>query len=389
MRVNRMGNQLRFISFLAVVILAGGLIAICHLRAQEGVAGDNPVVSKPKKELPKDPSTSKEGSKIRVQATLVTAPVTAMDSHGEFVYDLDEADFRIFDNGAPQRIERFGIEQLPLAAVIVVETNDTVKPLLEEVRPLASLFSSLMLGPQGKAAVITYSDRVKVVQDFTEDGDRLDATLRGLEARGDSARLNDALARAVALFEKRPKEEHRVVVAFSDGYDFGSETSKEDVVQRAANAEVTIYGLGFSPTKTLLARKPQAPPPNPLDTNVTRPLPPNTPRTPGNADAVYSTPVPVVPIMVATGEVIRSALASSLLEFYAGYTGGVFYSHWSKKAVQEQLSKIASEIHSQYELAYIPDTLAQTGFHRIEVQVRRRGVKVRTRAGYFYQPTNP
>ena len=86
---------------------------------------------------------------------------------------------------------------------------------------------------------------------------------------------------------------------------------------------------------------------------------------------------------------VRSTLASSLLEFYAGYTGGVFHSHWSKTALQEQLSKIASEVHSQYELAYVPDTLSQTGFHRIEVQVKRPGVKVRTRAGYFYPEKTP
>jgi hypothetical protein len=94
--------------------------------------------------------------------------------------------------------------------------------------------------------------------------------------------------------------------------------------------------------------------------------------------------VPVVPILIASGQVIRSALASSLLEFYAGYTGGVFLSHWSKSAVQEQLSRVASEIQSQYEVAYVPDTLNQSGFHRIQVEVKRPGVKVRARAGYFY-----
>jgi len=384
MGVKLAGFRLAIIFILALLTIGPAATAW----AQEGVAGENPVIVKPKKQDP-DKAAS-EAAKIRVQSTLVTAPVTVISSSGEFVYDLQEGDFRVFDNGVPQRIERFGMELHPLAAVIVVETNDAVGPLLDEVRPLAPLFSDLMLGPQGHAAVITYGDRIQVVQDFTNSSDRLETTLRGLKAGGDSVRLNDALGRAVALLEKRPKtEERRVIVAISDGYDRGSETTKEDVVQRATNAEVTIYGLGVNPAKELLARKSQAPPPNPLDTNVTRPLPPNTPRTPTNADAVYSTPIPIVPIILATGEIIRSAVASSLLEFYSGYTGGVFYSHWSKKAVQDQLSRIASEIHSQYELAYIPDTLSQPGFHRIEVRVQRSGVKVRTRAGYFYQPSNP
>jgi VWFA-related protein len=350
------------------------------------VAGDNPVIPVPKKES--IPDAKKEIPQIRVTSTLVTAPVTVLDSGGNFVYDLDEKDFTIYDNGVAQRLERFGVEQQALAVVIVVETTEAVGPLLEQVRPLAPLFSDLMLGPQGRAAVITYGERVKLALDFTRDGDRLDATLRDLKPRGDSLRLNDALARAIALLEMRPREERRIVVAFSDGVDRGSETTKEDIVHRATNAEVTIYGLGISPAKELLARQPQAPPPSPLDTNVARPPIPNMPQTPDRDADIYGQPVPGVPILLAAGEYIHSLLISNLLEFYAGYTGGVFYSHWSK-ALQPELSKIASEINSQYELAYIPDTLSQVGFHRIVVQVARRGVKVRTRAGYFYQPRNP
>jgi VWFA-related protein len=236
--------------------------------------------------------------------------------------------------------------------------------------------------------VVNYGDGIHVAQDFSDDSDRLEATLRGLKARGDSARLNDTLAQAIAMLEKEPKGKRRVIVAFSDGIDLGSEASKDQIVQRATSAEVTIYGLGFSVARELWAKKPDPHRLSPLDTNVTRPLP-NTPRTPTNSDAVYNTPMPVVPILVATGEIIRSALASNLLEYYAGYTGGVYYSHWVKKNLQDQLNRIATEIQSQYDIAYIPDTLSQSGFHRVEVEVQRRGVKVRTRAGYFYQGPNP
>ena len=150
-------------------------------------------------------------------------------------------------------------------------------------------------------------------------------------------------------------------------------------------ADALPPGLGFNPARALLSRKPELPPPGPLDTNVTRPTPPGTVPTPSTSTTVYDAPVPVVDIMVATGEVIRSTVASSLLEFYAGYTGGVFYSHWKKKIVEEQLGRIGADIHSQYELAYAPDTLEEGGFHRIQVKVLRPGVKVRARAGYFYQ----
>ncbi len=380
----------RFRAFCSLaLVLAWVGIGTFPARAQDGVAGATPVFSGPKKQPPTDQKTQEELAKIRIQSNLVTTPVTVIDYSGEFVYDLEEGDFEVLDNGVPQSLERFEVESPSLAAAIVIQANRAVAPLLDPVRPLASVFSGLLLGPEGKAAVVVFDDRVRVVQDFTNDADRLGTTLKDLGGRSDQARLNDALVRAISLLEKQPREKRRVIIAFSDGFDAGSETRKEEVVQRAANAEVTIYGLGFSPAQELLAKKPELPPPSPLDTNVTRPLPPGTIPTPSTSQNVYDAPIPVVPILIASGEIIRSARASSLLEYYAGYTGGVFYSHWSKKALEEQLSRVASEIHSQYELAYVPDTLSQTGFHRIEVRVRRPGIKVRTRAGYFYERKNP
>lgn len=374
---------------LGLPILAIVVMSLVPARAQDSVTGAPPVFSGPQKKPSADTPTSKKRPDIRVQSALVTTPVTAMDTSGEFVYDLSEQDFRILDNGVAQRLERFAPAERPLAVVIVIQANRTVAALLDQVRPLGPVFSGLMLGPQGQAAVIAYGDRINVLQDFTSDSDQLSSTLRGLTPQGFQSRLNDALSRAVALLEKRPNTERRIIVAFSDGFDAGSETQGDEVVRRATGSEVSIYGLGFNPVHALLAKRPELPPLGPLDTNVTRPLPPGVTPTPTASANVYDAPIPVVDIMVATGEIIRSAVASSLLESYAGYTGGVFYSHWKKKTVEEQLSRIASEVHSQYELAYVPDTVAQAGFHRIEVQVRRPGVKVRARAGYFYQPPTP
>jgi VWFA-related protein len=387
-------NYIRaFLKSALTVVLAGGLCGLIlfpSARAQEGVAGDNPVVSRPKQEPPADLKSSTTEPRIRVQANIVTAPVTVIDSKGDYVFDLQERDFKVLDNGVPQHIEQFSLEQRPLAAVIVVEANSTSAPLLDEVRPLGPVFSSLMLGPQGEAAVVTYGEQIRDVQDFTQKSEELESALRRLEAQSGSVHLNDALAHAIALLENQPKESRRIIVAFSDGHDLGSKTSKEEVVQRAVNAGITIYGLGFSPARALLARQAKAPQPNPLVVTMGLPAPPNTAPTPSNVENTYEVPqLPIVPIILESGEVIHSAVAKNALEFYAGYTGGVCYASWSKKPLQDELNRIASEIQSQYEIAYVPHAPSVNGFHRIEVRVDRGGVKVRTRAGYFLGGTNP
>ena len=383
-----------FLKSALTLVLAGGfcgLILSSYARAQEGVAGQNPAASTTEHEssppAAKPPETE---AQIRVTSNLVSAPVTVIDSKGNYVFDLLATDFEVLDNGVVQHIDQFSLEQHPLAAVIVVEANSTSQPLLDEVRPLGPVFSSLMLGPQGEAAVVSYGEQIRVVKDFTTDGDELESALRGLEARGSSDHLNDALARAISLLESQPKDNRRVIVAFSDGHDLGSETHKEEVVQRAVNAGITIYGLGFNPGRALLGRQPKAPPPNPLDVNIARPLPPNTAPTVTNSENTWDVPaLPIVPLILATGEIIRSTVAKTAREYYAGYTGGVCYGKWSTKAVQDELNRIANEIQSQYEIAYVPHAPGANGFHRIEVHVDRSGVKVRTKAGYFLGGTSP
>lgn len=322
---------------------------------------------------------------IRVLSNLVVTPVTVIDSAGEFVYDLEQSDFQILDNGAPQKIESFESEPPQVAVAIVVQTSKSVEALIHQVQPLGPVFSALVLGPKGQATVITYGDRVKLVQDFTSDSDLLEHTLEKIAPEGVNGRLNDALMRGIAMLERRPKTERRIMVVFSDGYDDESETKSEEVVRRATGSEVAIYGLGFNPVKGLFSRKPELPAIGPLDANMARPLPPGRATVPTASANVYDAPIPIVDILNATGQVVHSATFSSLLEFYSGYTGGVFYSHWKKNTLAEQLNRIGAEVHSQYELTYVPDTLSQPGFHTIQVRVRRPDVKVRARAGYFFK----
>jgi VWFA-related protein len=366
-----------------------GLILVSSAGAKGGAQDNGPDALGAKKEQPAGQESPNKETAIRVTSNIVTAPVTVMNSEGEFVYDLQPKDFEVLDNGVPQHIEQFSLEMHALATVIVVEANSTSDPLLDEIRPLGPLFSGLLVGPQGEAALITYGDRIRVLQELSRDGDGLESAMRGLVARGSSSHLNDALARAVSILEVLPKGMRRVIVVFSDGHDIGSETRKEELVQRAVNAEIAIYGVGFSPARAFLARQSKEPAPSALNTNMARPLAPNTAPTPTNASNTYDWPtVPPVPLLLATGEMAWSTLAKTSMEFFAGYTGGVCYEHWSRKAVQDELNRIADEIHSQYEIAYVPHAPSNHGFHRIEVRVARNGVKVRARAGYFMGDTN-
>jgi VWFA-related protein len=330
---------------------------------------------------------------IYVQSNLVTAPVTVIDKlTGEFVYNLDQKDFQIYDNGKLQQISGFTSESNNIAAVILIQTSDSVTPLLGDFKNLAPLFSELMLGPKGQVAVITFGSDVKVAQGFSSSGATLDDTLRRLLPDGNKARLNDALMQGINLLQHRPKGERRVIVAFSSGYDSGSQTSKGEIIRRATAAEVEIYGMGLSLTKSYLTRdkQPLNPPTSAQNASGAAPPQPGRPTTPSSSMGTFGVTVPVTGAIRPAIRGAESKVFSNDAEAYAQYTGGIFYSQWSSHALQTHLSQIAADVHSQYMLAYVPDNLSETGFHRLEVKVTRKGVKleIRTRRGYFYDGSN-
>lgn len=351
--------------------------------APAGSSADTPRNTGDTKDIP-------SGPQIRIQSNLVTAPVTVIDRHtGEFVYNLEQKDFEIYDNGKLQQITGFTRESHKISAVILIQNSDSVTPLLGEIKNLAPLFSELMLGPKGEAAVITFGSDVKIAQGFSNSGAELDATLHRLLPDGNKARMNDALMQGINLLQHRPKGERRVIVVFSSGYDSGSQTSKVEIIRRATAAEVEIYGLGLSLTKSYLSRdkEPLNPPTSAQNSSGAAPPQPGRPTTPNSSMGTFGVTVPATGLIRPAVRGAESKVFSSDAEAYADYTGGVFYSQWSSQALQNHLSQIAADVHSQYLLTYVPNDLSETGFHRIQVKVDRKDMKlkIRTRRGYYYE----
>jgi VWFA-related protein len=365
------------------VLLAGQALAPA-VGAQEGAADKAPQQGLAKAG-PAD-QTQETPFKIPVIVRYVTTPVTVFDSSGQFIYDLVQDEFKIFDNGEQQIIRQFDSEIRRLSLVIVVETNDTTAPFLDSVRPLGSLFSDMVMGPQGEVAVLTYSDHVDLALDFTDNGDKLDTVLRGLQGRGGGMHLDDAIDMALSRLDHRPKENRKVAIIFSDGYNVGSKMSRAEIVKRAMNSDITLYGLGFSPLKGLWDKPAKNPAPDLVAESVGRPATPNSVPTPTMQENTWDTAdIGMVGILLGLGEEAKKPLFKSSLQYFARYSGGTYFQKWGKDTVQQALNRIATEIHSQYELAYAPTTPIQVGFHKIEVQVRRPGAKVRARTGWFYQ----
>jgi VWFA-related protein len=320
---------------------------------------------------------------IRVQSPLVVLPITVTDPAGNPVLDLKESEFRVLDDDIPQKIRSLSIRMQPVAAVIVIQTDEGVAPLLDQVRPLGVLFSNLLLGQPGEAAVISYADEVRLIQGFSGDPATLEKSLKTIMASGGKARMDDALVRAISMLRNQAKAKRRVLIAFSDGFDSGSKASPLQVIRDATAGGVSIYGLRIAPTYEIWKQNDSSGPS--LDTPNYGAMSGNPSEAEAMADSSGGADL-LAPAVLAL-ELGRSALRRNALQQYAEFTGGVVYKHWKARTLQDQLQKIAVEVNSEYTLTYVPNTLNKTGFHPIRVEVSNGGLKVRTRAGYFYTPT--
>ncbi len=283
----------------------------------------------------------------------------------------------MWDDGVEQQITHFNAATEPVAAVVLVQTSKEMAPMLPEIQPLGILLSELLLGKSGEAAVVTFADQPEAIQKFSGSPETLAGTLRTIHACGSkNARLNDALARSIFMLSNQPRAKRRVVIVFSEGFDRGSVSSGAEVVRAASYANVTVYGIRYNPAGTELkadgkSTLQQVFAPCPLAANRAHPC---------------DFSINFAPLAVLAAKTGSKELRRNLLGQYGGYTGGIVYTHWRKDAVQDQLQNIALAVNGQYDLAYVPTALNNTGFHTLKITVSEPGVRVRTRAGYFYAP---
>ena len=103
----------------------------------------------------------------------VIVPLTVRGPKGDYIHDMAVHDFTLYDNDIEQNIIGFDISYLPISMVICVQTSDRVEGILGDIRKTAYLFTELVLGEFGEAAVMTFDSRIKLLQDFTNDPRKL------------------------------------------------------------------------------------------------------------------------------------------------------------------------------------------------------------------------
>jgi VWFA-related protein len=317
------------------------------------------------------PSLQSDDPRARIHTTvsLVVVPVTVKNHEGELVSDLQESDFRVFEDGIEQPIALFSAEAFPLSAAILIDDDlkrGTAEKVQKTLETLAGAFSA------SDEVSLWRFDEVpeQISEEFIADNDKLLTALKKIdlsssfpgigsytmtdgprvntaappgpmkvptEANGhpNTKHINDAIYAAAEQLQDRVRERRRIIFLVSDGQNAKNNTHNyEDTLKLLLSADISVYAVGVG-------------------------------------EANYNRGI--------------TFLGNNILSKYAHATGGdIFYGGISRENLENLYARVSEQARNQYTIAYSgAHTDRSKPYHTIEVRVKRPGLELLTRDGYY------
>ena len=341
----------------AVVLPIGTACRVPSAWCQDAPAGP----LHPKPGVPPEPMPPAEQLKhaIRVRVNQVTTPVIVRDTAGEMVLDLNEPNFKVYDNGTEQKIDHFDVGGDPLSIVLVIEASSHIAPMFPTMKRAGIIFAETVMALTSEAAVISYDSTVDLRSKFTTDTDGVRDIIEHLPIGVDDSLLYDAMARGISMLNERPAVRRRIMLVVGEARDSGSEARLGEVLRQAQLSNVTIYSIGLSTAMAELRAKPD--------------------RVNENPDLLA-----LAIWLVKTG---KNALTPNSLAIASKATGGLHTNPVKDRSIEKGMDAIGGELHAQYTISYRPSGEEDLeGYHEIKVLVDRPNVTVRARPGYYIAP---
>ncbi len=306
-------------------------------------------------------------SVFRSDVPLVLAPVTVTDKKGNSIDGLTADDFRLTDDGQPRkiRVDTSDTVAAPVSLVVLIQSSGISAPQLARISQVGGMIKPIVAGDRGQVATLTFDREVRLIQEFTADATRVRASFEHLRSIGiRSGVMLDAVAEGVKMLELRPYGNRRVMLILGESRDRGSKTTLGAVMEQAQRSGVVIYSGTYSVQAATFVSRPE-----------------DAPSMPGDADYI-----------AGIGELIRLGKTNTT-DALARATGGRHLSFLKTSSLENTISQVGAEIHSQYLLSFAPSSSINnnknTGFHQIQVAVPSRpDAVIRVRPGYWAGKAN-
>ena len=300
---------------------------------------------------------------IRVDVNLVSVLASVRGKGGALIGNLQQGDFKIYEDGKEQQIKNFTREtDLPLTLGLLVDTSGSQERLVDTEQRAASQFFSKVLREKDQAFLIQFGAEAELLQDLTNSPRllqkglqqlRLSVPVGGLHPGPVPTMQNQAgtiLYDAVYLAanEKLKREVGRkAIVLITDGVDTGSKISRDKSIEAAQKGDVMIYSIYYV-----------------------------------DRAAYGGGGFGTINMGGGGGEGDLRRMSSE--------TGGQVFHVDRGHSLDEIFREIQEEMRSQYAITYQPPSPKRDGsYHKIDIKLANKDYKPQARKGYYaIEPEN-
>ena len=179
---------------------------------------------------------------IKIDTNLVVLRITVSDQQGRAVTNLKQDAFRVYEDGTEQRVSFFSAEESPVSWGLVLDRSGSMMEMMSDVYD-AALHVIDEGTSRDETFIVTFNKKPDMVIDFTPDRHRLENSILGLRADGDTA-LYDAVNFGLDKL-KQAKNRKRVLLVVTDGQDNASRLKFRELIERAEEEDAVIYTVGM------------------------------------------------------------------------------------------------------------------------------------------------
>ncbi len=329
------------------------------------------------------PQTPGEKPILRLETREVLLPLSAWDEYGRNVADLKPKDVVVLEDGQMRPVTDLRHEAANIVLVLDLsneigtfkngpsqrvprESPEAWKPKRYELLPRNTTreFADNLVAQFSTAdhlAIIQYSDKAQLIQDWTQDRDEAFASLRTKFRAGLKASLYDALMLAVERLKTRASG-RRIIVLVSDGMDTRSRTRRQQVVDAIRRAQVTVFVVSWTAVlRDEIERVAQWMSSHEAQNSAT------TKR-----------------IAELRRHILELGSTEAELSRLAEESGGQILLPATHDRLAAAPREVIREIGAQYTLAYLTERKPGVdNWHRVEVIAARPGLTLRTRERYY------
>lgn len=281
---------------------------------------------------------SKSGSGgyvLRENVNEVVLDCTVIDRKGNLATGLKPRDFRVWEDGVPQKIASFQYGDVPVSVGILVDNSGSMRDK-REVANRAALELVRDSNPQDRAFIVNFNNHAYLDQGPTSNISDLERGLEHYDATGETA-LYDAVAASADELAAHAKWPKQVLLIITDGEDDASRLTLQQTVAR-------VQRLG--------------------------------------GPVIYS-----IGMLFESESKQEAQRARQALETLSNDTGGIAFFPRSNRDMDTIAQQVARDIRDQYMIGYHSTRSPELGGYRtvrVEGSSRRYGnLIVRTRKGYY------